>query len=180
MSYSESAERDFIPTNLKTGAALKIWLTTQQLDVHSRCEQTARTTPIYDRESGTSIERLRPQSGYRHDSKLLRRAGRGQFQPGRHVQRRAAFSGKNCGNSTSVAVSNTCSTMPSHFEPVSSMSITPKERVNSLPRRRHLHHLHGGFELPDFDASTESAGEHPSLYAAVAVLDLAQSTEVEG
>ena len=24
MSYSESAERDFIPTNLKTGAALKI------------------------------------------------------------------------------------------------------------------------------------------------------------
>ena len=57
MSYSESAERDFIPTNLKTGAALKL-----NLDEYNSLTFTADinkllvpTTPIYDQESGSSI-----------------------------------------------------------------------------------------------------------------------------
>ncbi len=57
MSYSESAERDFIPTNLKTGAALKL-----KLDDYNSLTFTADvnkllvpTTPIYDQESGNSI-----------------------------------------------------------------------------------------------------------------------------
>lgn len=57
MSYSESAERDFIPTNLKTGAALKL-----NLDDYNSLTFTADankllvpTTPIYDQESGVSI-----------------------------------------------------------------------------------------------------------------------------
>ena len=57
MSYSESAERDFIPTNLKTGAALKILVDdynslTFTADVN---KLLVPTTPIYDQESGTSI-----------------------------------------------------------------------------------------------------------------------------
>ena len=57
MSYSESAERDFIPTNLKTGAALNL-----NLDEYNSLTFTADinkllvpTTPIYDQESGSSI-----------------------------------------------------------------------------------------------------------------------------
>ena len=57
MSYSDSAERDFIPTNLKTGAALKL-----KLDDYNSLTFTADvnkllvpTTPIYDQESGNSI-----------------------------------------------------------------------------------------------------------------------------
>jgi hypothetical protein len=57
MSYSESAERDFIPTNLKTGAALKL-----NLDEFNSLTFTADvnkllvpTTPIYDQESGNEI-----------------------------------------------------------------------------------------------------------------------------
>jgi hypothetical protein len=57
MSYSESAERDFIPTNLKTGAALKL-----NLDEYNSLTFTADvnkllvpTTPIYDQESGNEI-----------------------------------------------------------------------------------------------------------------------------
>jgi hypothetical protein len=57
MSYSESAERDFIPTNLKTGAALKILVDdynslTITADVN---KLLVPTTPIYDQESGTTI-----------------------------------------------------------------------------------------------------------------------------
>ncbi len=57
MSYSESAERDFIPTNLKTGAALKVLVDdynslTFTADVN---KLLVPTTPIYDQESGTSI-----------------------------------------------------------------------------------------------------------------------------
>lgn len=57
MSYSESADRDFIPTNLKTGAALKV-----MMDDYNSLTFTADinkllvpTTPIYDQESGTEI-----------------------------------------------------------------------------------------------------------------------------
>ena len=57
MSYSESADRDFIPTNLKTGAALKLLL-----DDYNSLTFTADinkllvpTTPIYDQESGADI-----------------------------------------------------------------------------------------------------------------------------
>jgi hypothetical protein len=64
MSYSESAERDFIPTNLKTGAALKL-----NLDDYNSLTFTADlnkllvpTTPIYDQESGANIV-----SGYNPD-----------------------------------------------------------------------------------------------------------------
>tara|TARA_B110000285_G_scaffold232192_1_gene302676 strand:- start:669 stop:1937 length:1269 start_codon:yes stop_codon:yes gene_type:complete len=57
MSYSESAERDFIPTNLKIGSAL-----TMKLDDYNSLTFTADankllvpTTPIYDQESGVNI-----------------------------------------------------------------------------------------------------------------------------
>ena len=57
MSYSESADRDFIPTNLKLGSAL-----TMKLDEYNSLTFTADankllvpTTPIYDPESGVNI-----------------------------------------------------------------------------------------------------------------------------
>lgn len=57
MSYSESADRDFIPTNLKLGSAL-----TMKLDEYNSLTFTADankllvpTTPIYDQESGVNI-----------------------------------------------------------------------------------------------------------------------------
>ena len=57
MSYTESADRDFIPTNLKTGAALKL-----PLDAYNSLTFTADinkllvpTTPIYAQESGADI-----------------------------------------------------------------------------------------------------------------------------
>lgn len=57
MGYTESAERDFIPTNLKMGTALKM-----KLDAYNSMTFTVDvnkllvpTTPIYDQESGTSI-----------------------------------------------------------------------------------------------------------------------------
>ena len=57
MSYTESADRDFIPTNLKTGAALKL-----PLDDYNSLTFTADinkllvpTTPIYAQESGADI-----------------------------------------------------------------------------------------------------------------------------
>jgi hypothetical protein len=66
MSYSESAERDFIPTNLKTGAALKL-----NLDEFNSLTFTADinkllvpTTPIYDQESGNeSVSGFNPDVG---------------------------------------------------------------------------------------------------------------------
>ena len=57
MSYSESADRDFIPTNLKLGSAL-----TMKLDDYNSLTFTADankllvpTSPIYDQESGVNI-----------------------------------------------------------------------------------------------------------------------------
>lgn len=57
MSYSESADRDFIPTNLKLGSAL-----TMKLDEYNSLTFTADankllvpTSPIYDQESGVNI-----------------------------------------------------------------------------------------------------------------------------
>jgi hypothetical protein len=57
MSYSESADRDFIPTNLKLGSALTI-----KVDEYNSVTFTADankllvpTTPIYDQESGVNI-----------------------------------------------------------------------------------------------------------------------------
>ena len=139
MSYSESAERDFIPTNLKTGAALKILVDdynslTFTADVN---KLLVPTTPIYDQESGTSIV-----SGY--DPNVGVATGMIQSfydapgvvnfnQDGTYsVEDGSIFREElrefNIGGGVEYLFNE-----HSPFEPVSSMSITRKERVNSSP-----------------------------------------------
>ena len=139
MSYSESAERDFIPTNLKTGAALKILVDdynslTFTADVN---KLLVPTTPIYDQESGTSIV-----SGY--DPNVGVATGMIQSfydapgvvnfnQDGTYsVEDGSIFREElrefNIGGGVEYLFNDAFA-----FEPVSSMSITPKERVNSSP-----------------------------------------------
>lgn len=57
MSYTESADRDFIPTNLRTGFAYKLPLDADN-SLTFTCDANkllVPTTPIYDQESGTEI-----------------------------------------------------------------------------------------------------------------------------
>ena len=178
MSYSESAERDFIPTNLKTGAALKILVDdynslTFTADVN---KLLVPTTPIYDQESGTSIV-----SGY--DPNVGVATGMIQSfydapgvvnfnQDGTYsVEDGSIFREElrefNIGGGVEYLFNDAFAFRTGFFNEHYSKGARP---IHHPWCRHQIHRLHGGFELPDFDASTESAGEHPSLYAAVAVL----------